>query len=89
MRITTNGLDIVCYFENNYMETDKLKLEKSWESVKEALKEINVELTDDDLTYQPGQEDQLLGRLEKKMKKSKTEIKALIESISANKGKAS
>ncbi|MGZ8558052.1 MAG: hypothetical protein ACXWWC_06965 [Chitinophagaceae bacterium] len=89
MRITTNGLDIVCYFENNYMETDQLKLEKSWESVKEALKEINIELTNDDLAYQPGQEDQLLGRLEKKMKKSKTEIKALIESISANQGKAS
>jgi hypothetical protein len=34
--------------------------------VKETLKEINVELTDDDLMYQPGQEDQLLDRLGKK-----------------------
>ena len=71
------------------METAQFKLQKSWESVKDALKEINVELTDDDLAYQPGQEDQLLERLEKKMKKSKAEIKALIESVSANKGKAS
>lgn len=71
------------------METHQLKLQKPWEWVKEALKEINVELTDDDLVYQPGQEEQLLERLEKKLKKSKPEIKALIESVSANEGKAS
>ena len=86
---TTNGLDIVRNFIKNNMETDHLKLQKSWERVKETLKEINVELTDDDLAYQPGQEDELLERLEKKMKKSKADIKALIESVSANKGKAS
>ena len=71
------------------MDTHQFKLQKPWERVKETLKEINVDLTDDDLAYQPGQEDQLLERLEKKMKKSKPEIKALIESASANKGKAS
>lgn len=71
------------------METYQLKLQKPWERVKETLKEINVELTDDDLVYEPGQEEQLLERLKKKMKKSKAEIKALIESVSANKGKAS
>ena len=83
------AIGIICNFEKKYMETDQLKLEKSWERVKETLKEINVELTDDDLAYEPGKEDQLLERLEKKMKKSKAEIKALIESVSANKGKAS
>lgn len=67
----------------------ELKLQKPWERVKETLKEINVDLTDDDLDYQPGQEEKLLERLEKKMKKSKEEIKAIIESASANKGKAS
>ncbi len=71
------------------MEKDQLKLEKSWERVKETLKEINVELTDDDLAYHPGQENELFDRLEKKMKKSRAEIKALIESVSTNKGKAS
>lgn len=71
------------------MDTYQLKLQKPWERVKETLKEINVDLTDEDLAYQPGQEEQLLERLEKKMKKSKVEIKALIESVSANKGKAS
>ncbi|HKZ66099.1 MAG TPA: hypothetical protein VJ111_07085 [Chitinophagaceae bacterium] len=67
----------------------QLKLQKPWDWVKETLKEINVDLTDEDLAYQPGQEEQLLERLAKKMKKSKAEIKALIESVSANEGKAS
>ena len=71
------------------MGTNKLQLERSWEEVKEDLKENNIYLTDEDLNYQPGQEDQLLERLGKKMNKSKTEIKVLIESISFNKGKAS
>ena len=67
----------------------KLQLERSWKEVKEDLKENNIYLTDEDLDYQPGQEEQLLARLEKKMNKPKAEIKALIESISFNKGKAS
>ncbi len=71
------------------MESYQLKLQKPWERVKETLKEINLDLTDEDLIYEPGKEDELLERLEKKMKKSKAEIKALIESVSANKGKAS
>jgi uncharacterized protein YjbJ (UPF0337 family) len=71
------------------METHELKLQKPWEQVKETLKEINIELTDDDLMYQPGQEEQLLERLAKKMKKNKEDIKAMIESVSSNKGKAS
>jgi uncharacterized protein YjbJ (UPF0337 family) len=71
------------------MEPNHLKLEKPWDQVKETLKEINVDLTDDDLRYQPGQEEQLLERLGKKMKKTKADIKAMIESVSSNKGKAS
>jgi hypothetical protein len=71
------------------MQTHELKLQKPWDRIKETLKEINIELTDEDLIYQPGEEEQLLERLEKKMNKPKTEIKALIESISFNKGKAS
>jgi uncharacterized protein YjbJ (UPF0337 family) len=67
----------------------ELKLQKPWERVKETLKEINVDLTDDDLDYQPGQEEELVERLQKKMKKNKEEIKAIIESASSNKGKAS
>lgn len=71
------------------MGTNQLNLQKPWDRVKETLKEINIDLTDEDLNYQPGQEDQLLERLEKKLHKPKDEVKALLESISSNKGKAS
>jgi hypothetical protein len=71
------------------MGNNKLRLERSWEEVREDLKENNIYLTDEDLNYVPGQEDQLLERLAKKMNKPEAEIKALIESISFNNGRAS
>lgn len=61
----------------------------SWNEVKEKIKESNINLTDDDLNYLPGEEEKLLERLSKKMNRSTVEIKAWIESISSNKGKAS
>jgi hypothetical protein len=66
-----------------------LKLEAPWAEVKEMLKEVNTDLTDDDLVYQPGQEQVLLERLAKKMKRSPDEVKTWIESVSHNKGMAS
>lgn len=71
------------------MGTYQLKLQKPWEEVKEDLKETNIQLTDEDLQYQPGEEDQLFSRLEKKLNLSKQRVKELIESISSNEGKAS
>jgi uncharacterized protein YjbJ (UPF0337 family) len=64
----------------------KLKLEAPWEEVKEKLKEVNHELTDDDLEYSPGNEKQLLDRLAAKMNKNVTDVKAWVESVSSNKG---
>ena len=66
-----------------------LNLASPWEEVKEKLKEVNSELTDEDLQYQPGQEDELLQRLSKKMNKDVSAIKAWIESVSFTDGIAS
>jgi hypothetical protein len=71
------------------MEQSTIFLENSWESVKEKLKEVNTDLTDEDLEYRPGQEKELLQRLSKKLDRDPEEVKALIESISFNRGKAS
>jgi hypothetical protein len=68
---------------------DQLKLEAPWALVKEQLKEINTALTDEDLAYEPGKEDGLLERVAKKLNKDKSSVKAWIESVSYNKGKAS
>ena len=71
------------------MEKYELNLESPWEEVKEKLKEINNELTDQDLEFHPGQEKELLERLSRKLNKPIPEIKAWIESVSFNRDIAS
>jgi hypothetical protein len=66
-----------------------LKLQAPWDEVKEKLKEIDLSLTDEDLEYAPGEELILLTRLSKKMGRSTADVRAWIESVSANDGKAS
>ena len=66
-----------------------LKLEEPWDQVKEKMKEVNTSLTDEDLQYERGKEDELLNRLAKKLNKTPEDVKGLIESVSYTKGKAS
>jgi len=61
-----------------------LKLEVPWETVKERMKENDINLTDEDLEYIPGKEEELIQRLEKLMNRSRDQIIAYIESISSN-----
>lgn len=67
------------------MKDSTLKLHAPWEEVKEKLKEVNTELTDEDLTYTPGKEEELVNRLAEKLKKDPENIKALIESVAHTK----
>lgn len=60
---------------------NELKFEGSWNRVKGKLKEQYGELTDDDLQYTEGKEDQLLGRLQQKLGKSKDEVRQIISEI--------
>jgi hypothetical protein len=61
-----------------------LKLQAPWETIKEKMKENDIRLTDADLEYEPGREDELLERLEKLLNKPREQIIAYIESISSN-----
>ena len=47
--------------------------------MKGKLKQKYAELTDDDLTFAEGKEDELLGRLQKRLGKSKDEVRREIE----------
>lgn len=67
------------------MENTKLSLGSDWEDVKSKIKETNISLTDEDLEYEKGREDELLERLARKMNRSKDEVRVFIESISVNK----
>lgn len=56
----------------------ELKLKGNWNEIKGKLKEKYGELTDDDLVYAEGQEDQLLGRLQKKTGAAKEELSKIL-----------
>jgi len=47
----------------------------------EYLKRRYGNLTDDDLAFSEGKEDELLGRLQKKLGKTKDEIRQMIEKL--------
>jgi uncharacterized protein YjbJ (UPF0337 family) len=55
-----------------------------WEEIKEKIKETHIELTDEDLDIKEGGVDAFLARLAVKLKKTKEEVSALIESIAAS-----
>jgi len=65
-----------------------LKLQAPWEKVKERMKENDINLTDEDLEYIPGKEEELIQRLAKIMNKSHDQVVAYIESISSNEDRA-
>ena len=54
---------------------DDLRIKGNWNQIKGKLKQQYADLTDDDLTYTEGKEDELLGKLQKKTGKSKDELR--------------
>ncbi|WMX17317.1 MULTISPECIES: CsbD family protein [unclassified Aureispira] len=57
------------------------KVKGNWNEIKGKLKQEYAQLTDDDLKYQEGKEDEMLGRLQTKLGKTKEEVKNWIDSI--------
>lgn len=52
----------------------KLTWQGRWNELKGKVKKQYADLTDDDLLYQEGQEDELIGRIQKKTGKTKEQI---------------
>ncbi|HEY9501389.1 MAG TPA: CsbD family protein [Pyrinomonadaceae bacterium] len=59
----------------------KLQLKGSWNEVKGKLKQKYGQLTDDDLMFAEGKEDELLGRLEKRLGRTRDELRSEIEDM--------
>ena len=59
----------------------KLQFKGSWNEVKGKLKQKYAQLTDDDLTFAEGKDEELLGRLEKQLGKTKEELRMEIENL--------
>lgn len=53
---------------------DRLEVKGKWNEVKGRLKKAYAQLTDDDLTYVEGKEDELLGKLQQATGRSRSEL---------------
>ena len=60
---------------------NKLQFKGGWNEVKGKLKQKYGQLTDDDLTFAEGKDEELLGRLQKRLGRSKEELRKEIEAL--------
>lgn len=63
------------------MEDWKLKLKGNWNETKGKIKKAYGDLTEDDLKYEEGQEDEWLGKLQQKLGKTKEDVISWIQSL--------
>jgi uncharacterized protein YjbJ (UPF0337 family) len=67
-------------FYSKIKTMDNLIVKGTWNTVKGKLKQAYGNLTDDDLKYEEGKEDELLGRLQQKTGKTKDDLKKWLRS---------
>jgi uncharacterized protein YjbJ (UPF0337 family) len=63
------------------MGMTKLELKGSWNEIKGKLKQKYGQLTDDDLTFAEGKDEELLGRLQQRLGRTKEEIRRELEGL--------
>jgi uncharacterized protein YjbJ (UPF0337 family) len=60
---------------------NKSEIKGTWNEQKGKLKQRFAVLTDNDLMFEEGKKDEMLGRLQKKLGKTKKELQLIIEGI--------
>jgi len=60
---------------------DKLEIKGNWNKWKGKVKQAYGNLTDDDLKYEEGKDDELLGRLQTKTGKSRKDLITWLKSL--------
>ena len=60
---------------------DRLELKGKWHELKGKVKQAHGDLTDDDLRYEEGKDEELLGRLQKKLGKTRDEVVDWLKSL--------
>jgi uncharacterized protein YjbJ (UPF0337 family) len=63
------------------IDMNKLQFKGGWNEVKGKLKQKYGQLTDNDLTFAEGKDEELLGRLQTRLGKSKEELRKEIEDL--------
>jgi uncharacterized protein YjbJ (UPF0337 family) len=64
-----------------FVNMTNLHLKGSWNEIKGKLKQKYGDLTDDDLTFAEGKEDEMLGRLQKRLGRTKEDVRREIETM--------
>ena len=59
----------------------KLKFQGSWNEVKGRLKQRYAQLTDDDLLFEEGKDDEVLGRIQRRLGETKERIREIIAEL--------
>jgi len=60
---------------------DKLELKGRWNEWKGKIKQANANLTDDDLQYEDGKDDEFFGRMQQKLGKTRDEVIDWLKSL--------
>lgn len=62
-------------------DTAELRARGNWNEIKGKMKQAYGDLTDDDLTYQEGKEEEWYGKLSKKVGRSVDDVKDWLRSL--------
>lgn len=60
---------------------DTLELKGKWNELKGKVKQAHADLTDNDLRYEEGKDDELYGRLQQKLGKTREEVITWLKSL--------
>jgi uncharacterized protein YjbJ (UPF0337 family) len=71
--------NLIIHLNNKVM--DRLEIKGNWNILKGKIKQKYGNLTDDDLTYTEGKEDELLGRIQERTGKTREEVIREIRSL--------
>lgn len=71
--------DFSTIYKNTTM--DKLELKGKWNELKGKVKQAHGDLTDDDLRYEEGKDDELIGRLQTKLGKTREDVITWLKSL--------
>ena len=70
-----------CFFPAKINTMDTLELKGKWNQLKGKVKQAHANLTDDDLKYEEGKDEELYGRLQSKLGKTRDEVIAWLKSL--------
>ncbi len=79
MMLGLNKKQLKIYLKISIM--DKLEIKGKWNEIKGKVKQAYADLTDDDLKYEEGKEDETLGKIQQKTGKTRDEVVSWLKSL--------